>query len=245
MDFNLSDPKERIIVALDVNNLEEAKKIVRQLFPYVGSFKVGLELLTAEGAPQVVELIHSLGGKVFFDGKFNDIPNTIAGAVKAVAKMKVAMLNVHASAGVEAMMSAVANKGESLVLAVTVLTSLEENNAHLIFGGPSKAKVLQFARDAKIAGCNGIICSPQELELLGKQKELSVLIKVTPGVRPSWAAVGDQKRIMTPSEAIKAGADMLVIGRPILQPPSEVGKPINAAVLIATEIEKALEEMDK
>lgn len=245
ISFDLSDPKNRIIVALDVNSLEKAKNAIELLAPYVGTFKVGLELLTAEGAPQVVEFVHSLGGKVFFDGKFDDIPNTIAGAAKAVAKMKVKMFNVHASAGVEAMMSAVANKDESLVLAVTVLTSLEENNANLIFGGPSKARVLQFARDAKLAGCDGIICSPQELELLGKQKELTGLLKITPGVRPSWAAVGDQKRVMTPGEAIKAGADMLVIGRPILQPPAEIGNSITAATMIAQEIKEALNELTK
>jgi orotidine-5'-phosphate decarboxylase len=151
------------------------------------------------------------------------------------------MFNVHASAGIEAMMAAVQNKGISQVLAVTILTSLEENNAHLIFGAPSKAKVLQLARDAKIAGVDGIICSPQELELLGKQKELAGLLKVTPGVRPEWAAAGDQKRIMTPGDAIVAGATALVIGRPITKPPQEVGTPADAARRIADEITEALE----
>jgi orotidine-5'-phosphate decarboxylase len=232
--------KDRIIVALDVSSLDKAKSLVESLAPHVGCFKVGLELLTAVGAPQVVEFVHSLGGQVFYDGKFDDIPNTIGGATKAVAGLNVKMFNVHASAGVEAMMSAVANKGQSLVLAVTVLTSLEENNAHLIFGGPSKAKVLQLARDAKLAGCDGIICSPQELELLGKQKELGGLMKITPGVRPLWASAGDQKRIMTPSEAIKAGATALVIGRPITKPPAEVGSPVDAVKKIAEEISSVL-----
>lgn len=232
--------KDRIIVALDVDSLDKAKVLVESLAPHVGCFKVGLELLTAVGAPQVVEFVHSLGGQVFFDGKFDDIPNTIGGATKAVAGLNVKMFNVHASAGIEAMMAAVANKGQSLVLAVTVLTSLEENNANLIFGGPSKARVLQFARDAKLAGCDGIICSPQELELLGKQKELGGLMKVTPGVRPEWAAAGDQKRIMTPAEAIKAGATALVIGRPITKPPTEIGSPVDAAKRIAEEIATVL-----
>lgn len=232
--------KDRIIVALDVDNLDKAKSLVESLAPYVGCFKVGLELVTAVGAPQVVDFVHSLGGQVFYDGKFDDIPNTIGGATKAVAGLNVKMLNVHASAGIEAMMAAVANKGQSFVLAVTVLTSLEENNAHLIFGGPSKAKVLQYARDAKLAGCDGVICSPQELELLGKQKELGNFMKVTPGVRPEWAAVGDQKRIMTPAEAIKAGATALVIGRPITKPPTEIGSPIDAAKRIAEEISAVL-----
>jgi orotidine-5'-phosphate decarboxylase len=232
--------KDRIIVALDVDSLDKARALVESLAPHVGCFKVGLELLTAVGAPKVVEFVHSLGGQVFYDGKFDDIPNTIGGATKAIAGLNVKMFNVHASAGIEAMMSAVAKKGQSLVLAVTVLTSLEENNANLIFGGPSKARVLQFARDAKLAGCDGIICSPQELELLGKQKELACLLKITPGVRPLWAAAGDQKRIMTPSEAIKAGATALVIGRPITKPPTEVGSPVDAVQKIAEEIAAVL-----
>jgi orotidine-5'-phosphate decarboxylase len=227
----------KIIVALDVNSLEKAKPLIEMLAPHVMCFKVGLELLTAEGAPNVIKTVHSLGGEVFFDGKFDDIPNTIAGAVKALAMFNVKMFNVHASAGIEAMMAAVNNaEAHTLVLAVTVLTSFEENNAFLTFGAPSKAKVMQFARDAKIAGCGGIICSPQELELLGKQTELLDLKKITPGVRPLWAAVGDQKRIMTPAEAIKAGAYALVIGRPITKPPTEIGTPLDAVKRIEEEI---------
>jgi orotidine-5'-phosphate decarboxylase len=232
--------KDRIIVALDVDGLDKAKSLVESLAPYVGCFQVGLELLTAVGAPKVVKFVHSLGGEVFYDGKFDDIPNTVGSAAKAVAGLNVKMFNVHASAGVESMMAAVDNKDQALVLAVTVLTSLEENNAHLIFGGPSKAKVLQLARDAKLAGCDGIICSPQELELLGKQKELDSLLKVTPGVRPKWAATGDQKRVTTPAEAIKAGATALVIGRPITKPPVEIGAPVDAVKKIAEEIEAVL-----
>lgn len=227
-------------MALDVDSLDKAKPLVESLAPHVGCFKVGLELLMAVGTPKVVEFVHLLGGQVFCDGKFDDIPNTVGRAAKVVAGMNVKMFNVHASAGVEAMMAAVANKGQSLVLAVTVLTSLDDDNTYLIFGGPSKAKVLQYARDAKIAGCDGIICSPQELELLGKQNELGSLLKITPGVRPEWAAAGDQKRIMTPAEAIKAGATALVIGRPITKPPMEIGTPVDAAKKIAKEIASVL-----
>ena len=234
------EAKDRIIVALDVPWLEEAGELIGQLAPYVGLFKVGLELISAAGGSQAVQFVHEHGGKVFYDGKFDDIPNTVGAASKVVAGLGVKMFNVHASAGIEAMRAAANNRGKSLVLAVTVLTSLEENNAHLIFGGPSKAKVLQFARDAKLAGCDGIICSPQELELLGKQKELAGLFRVTPGVRPEWAEAGDQKRVMTPGEAIKAGADYLVIGRPITKPPEAIGSPVAAAQRIAKEIKQAL-----
>jgi len=234
------ETKDRIIVALDVNNLDKARRLVRHLVPHVSCFKIGLQLLTSYGAPRVAEFIHELGGKVFLDGKFNDIPNTVGEAAAAAAELGVVMFNVHASSGIEAMMAAVRHKGDSKVLAVTVLTSLEENNAHLIFGAPTKAKVLQLARDAKLAGVDGIICSPQELELLGRQKELDGMLKITPGVRPKWAATGDQKRIMTPGEAIAAGATALVIGRPITQPPKEVGTPLNAVIRIAEEIANAV-----
>lgn len=236
--------KDRVIVALDVDSLEKAQALVKSLAPYVGCFKVGLELLTAVGAPRVVASIHNWDGEVFYDGKLNDIKQTIANTAKVVSGLGVKMFNVHASMGIEAMNAAVINKGNSLVLAVTVLTSLEENNAHLIFGSPSKAKVLQFARDALIAGCDGIICSPQELELLGKQPELADLLKITPGVRPLWAAANDQKRVMTPGEAIKAGATALVIGRPITNPPKEVGTSVDAVKRILEEIESALQEME-
>lgn len=233
------EAKDRIIVALDVDTLYKAESLVGELAPHVGCFKVGLELLTAEGAPRVVGAVHQLGGQLFYDGKFNDIPNTVGYAAERVARLGVKMFNVHASAGIEAMTAAVSHKHQALVLAVTVLTSLEENNAYLIFGGPIKAKVLQFARDAMLAGCDGVICSPQELELLGKP-EFGHLLKVTPGVRPEWAAAGDQKRIMTPAETIKAGADFLVIGRPITRPPAEIGTPVEAAKKIAEEIASAL-----
>ncbi len=232
----MNEPRERIIVALDVNTLEAAVKLVEVLTPHVGGFKIGLELISAVGGPQVVKAVHELGGKVFYDGKFDDIPNTVAGASKAVSSLDVLMFSVHASAGIEAMTAAVENRGKSLVLAVTVLTSREENDANLTFGGPTKAKVLQFAREAKLAGCDGVICSPQELELLGKRPELKDLLKVTPGVRPVWAAAGDQKRVMTPSEAIRAGATTLVIGRPITNPSTEIGGPAEAAKRIADEI---------
>jgi len=231
----MKQPKDRIIVALDVDSLDKAEVLVKRLSPHIGFSKVGLELLTAEGAPRVVNSIQTLGGLVFYDGKFDDIPNTVAGAAKAVAKMGVKMFNVHASAGIDAMMAAVANKGESLVLAVTVLTSREENDANLTFGGPTKARVLQFAREAKLAGCDGIVCSPQELKLIRSRKELNGLLTVVPGIRSSDAPADDQKRTMSAGEAIKAGADYLVIGRPI----TAAADPVEAAKKIAEEIANA------
>lgn len=248
------EAKDRIIVALDVDSLDKAKSLVESLAPHVGCFKVGLELLTAVGAPRVIRLIHSLGGQIFYDGKFNDIPNTVARAAKAVADMGVKMFNVHASSGITAMADAVANKGQSLVLAVTVLTSLDARDLwELGYVSSWQAEpwecyhpavknhyisnlVESMAQAAKEAGVDGIICSPQELNLLGKREGLRGLLKVTPGIRSSDAPPDDQKRTMTASEAIKAGADYLVIGRPITKAPD----PVKAAQKIAEEIASAL-----
>lgn len=234
------DPNGKIIVALDMNSLEKAKPLVESLAPHVACFKVGLELITAVGSEPLVRFIHSAGSKVFYDGKFNDTPNTIRNATKIVANLNVKMFNVHASAGIEAMRAAVDNKGHSRVLAVTVLTSLEEDIGHMIFGSPIKAKVLQLARDAKLAGCDGIVCSPQELLFLRKHSEISGLIKITPGIRPKWADHGDQKRVMTPGEAIKAGSTAIVVGRPVTQPPMKVGTSVDAVRKIADEIANVL-----
>ena len=151
--------------------------------------------------------------------------------------MQVCMFNVHASAGIGGMRAAVANRSESLALAVTVLTSFEENNAHLIFGNPTKASVLQFARDAKYVGMDGIVCSPQELDLLGGEPELDSLLKVTLGIRDANAQPDDQKRTMTAAEAIVAGAHFLVISRPI----TGAGDCVAAAKKFTTQIAGALE----
>lgn len=251
--------KDRIIVALDVSSLERAERLVKDLTPYVGMFKIGLQLITSVGLPQIVDWFEKIGGSpemLFADLKLHDIPTTIGNATLAASELSVGMVNVHASSGLDGMMAAAKNSKsvrpdtggpeqyrDTLVLAVTVLTSHEENSGHLIFGAPTKAKVLQFALWAQQAGCDGIICSPQELVLLRAQNLLKNMLLITPGVRPEYAAVGDQKRIMTPGEAVKAGADYLVIGRPITKPDPPVAGPIDAAVLIATEIEKAEKEM--
>ncbi|MDE2188354.1 MAG: orotidine-5'-phosphate decarboxylase [Patescibacteria group bacterium] len=239
--------KDRIIVAVDVDHPDKAIELVTKLGPKVGSFKIGLELITAmlasvlvmdeqealANAKRVRELFQLLGRQFFYDGKFKDIPNTVGAVSKIVGKMiKVGMFNVHASSGIKGMMAAVENKGESKVLAVTVLTSHEENNAFLDYGAPSKAKVLQYARNAKLAGCDGVICSPQELMLLDDQPELAGLRKVTPGIRSSDDPADDQKRTLSPREATAAGATELVIGRPI----TKAASPVEAAQKIAGEI---------
>lgn len=248
------EPKDRIILALDVDEVSEASRLVRLLASHVGLFKIGLEFITAmlvsliasgqEEAQQklllIRELFALLDGRVLWDGKFDDIPNTVGNASWQVARLGVRMFNVHASAGRRSIEAAVANKGDSLVLGVTVLTSLDPEECVSIFGEEPGPKVLQFARMLVGAGADGIICSPQELELLGQQPDLGGLLKVTPGVRPEWAASGDQRRVMSPRDAIMAGADYLVIGRPIRRPPSEVSGPVEAAVRIAEVIATAM-----
>lgn len=240
------EAKNQIIVALDVPSIEDAIRLVEDLVPHVGLFKIGLELekvaranlLTAseKDVPhqifQLRRLYYLLNGNVFEDVKLDDIPETVGKATEQIARWNPKMLNVHASCGIEAMMRVVANKGSALAFAVTVLTSREENDGSLTFGGAVKAKVLQFAREAKLAGMDGIICSPQELLLIKSRPELKGLRTVVPGIRANDAPPDDQKRTMTAGEAVKAGADWLVIGRPITKAKS----PVEAAKWFAREI---------
>lgn len=241
------EAKDRIIVALDVSDVDKALDLVGELGSHVGAFKVGLEFvwssiaqlltLEEEGAISLLRdlrlFARALGGpKTFIDAKLADIPNTVKGASVAISRLGVKMFNVHASAGVEAVKAAVANKGNSLVFGVTVLTSIGSEECVSIFGDEPNKKVQQFAEMLVDEGADGIICSPKELSILAGIN----LLEATPGVRPTWAAAGDQKRVMTPAEAIQAGADYLVIGRPITQPPPEIGGPVEAAKKIAEEI---------
>jgi len=237
--------KERIIFALDVDGEKNAMPLVGIIAMLVGIIKTGLELITSGEAPEVIRAIQSKGGQVFYDGKFDDIPNTVGKATKIAAGMGVKMINVHASAGKQSIIAAVKNKGRSLILGVTILTSIDETECRSIFGDTPGVKVVQFAHMLLEVGADGIICSPQELVLLGKYKEFDRMLKITPGVRPAWAAANDQKRVMTPGEAIKAGATHLVIGRPISSPPEGIGTPADAAYLIAKEIAEALADMQE
>lgn len=216
--------------------LVKTTSYLEALSPYVGCFKVGLELMHAVGTPQVVQHVLRHGGQVFADCKFNDIPNTVRGASRAVAEMGVRYFTVHASSGIEAIKAASEIKGSSKLLVVTVLTSLDDAASEKIFGNSPRNKVVQFAREALEAGADGIICSPQELELLGQVSDFSSLLKITPGVRPDWAQAQDQKRTLTPKEAIQAGATHLVIGRPISNPPRGIGSPVDAVQAILKEL---------
>jgi orotidine-5'-phosphate decarboxylase len=239
--------KDRIIVPIDTNDIDKALEIVINLRNHVGMFKFGLELITSMIVQLVISgnedllgelqyLFHLVEGKLFWDGKWDDIPNTVKGATLAMSPLKPKIVNVHASAGETAIRAAVQNSSDSLVLGVTILTSISNAECVSIFGNWPKNKVVEFANMLVETKADGIICSPQELVLL---KDMP-LIKVTPGVRPTWASKGDQKRVMSPGEAIQAGADYLVIGRPITNPPEEVGTSLDAIDMIVEEMEAAV-----
>jgi orotidine-5'-phosphate decarboxylase len=242
-------PHERIIVALDAPNIDDAKKTASSLKNSVGALKVGLELLSSEGAPQVLKALAGYG-RIFFDGKFKDIPNTVAGAARAATRLKSWMFNVHTLGGVQ-MMAAAREAAETeskrlginkpLVIGVTILTSLdvkalnEVGFDHVRDSEELKKLVVKLSLLAKQAGLDGVVASPQEIKNIREACGSNFLI-VTPGVRPQWASKGDQKRVMTPHEACDAGADYLVIGRPITNPPAEIGSPVDAIKKIVEEI---------
>jgi len=220
-----SRPQDKIIIALDVPDTDGALRLIDSLSDQgqpPALCKIGLELFTAEG-PSVVKAVKSRGCEIFLDLKFHDIPNTVAHAIKSAVGLGVAMTTLHAVGGpvmMEAATQAANDAGGSdlLILAVTVLTSMD--SAQLGSTGINvepKEQVLRLARLASNAGIGGIVCSPLEITAIRESFSNSreALRIVTPGVRPTWAVAGDQKRVMTPAEAVQAGSDWLVIGRPI------------------------------
>jgi len=214
----MKDGREKLIVALDVANGEKARALVQGLGETVNFYKVGKELFTAEG-PEIVRELVAGGKRVFLDLKFHDIPNTVAGAVRSAASLGVSLLTVHASGG-SAMLKAAAeaarqSAAKPTVLAVTVLTSLSSADLEETgVCGDVETQVLRLAQLAVNAGCGGIVASAQEGTRL-RQMLGSGFTLVTPGIRPAGASVGDQARVVTPADAIRAGASYLVVGRPI------------------------------
>jgi orotidine-5'-phosphate decarboxylase len=237
--------KEKIIVALDVPGADAALRIAHTLHGRVGMFKVGKELFTAEG-PVVVRRLLADGSRVFLDLKFHDIPNTFRAAAQQAAMLGVSLLTVHASGGrkmiaaaVEGVRSAANAKGSeqpARVLAVTALTSLgAEDLAEVGFQGSAEEVVVRLARLAQAAGADGVVASPREIAALRQACGPNFLI-VTPGIRPATGARDDQARTATPESAVRAGADYLVIGRPI----TGAAEPASAADAVALEMERAL-----
>ncbi len=235
----VEEARKRLIVALDVPDAASAVELVSQLEKTCRWFKVGLELFTAAG-PAVIEPLVARGHSVFLDLKFHDIPNTVAGAVRSAAALGARMINVHAAGG-PAMLAAAKAALDGIsdppeLLAVTMLTSMDLAQAKAIGLGRSPAQQVELlARMGLDAGIRGFVCSPQEVAALRALAGPEGVL-VTPGIRPSGSAVGDQKRIATPAEALRQGASYLVVGRPITQAPD----PAEAANAILREMAEAL-----
>ena len=214
-----SRPQDKIIIALDVPDTDGALRLIDSIADHgepPALCKIGLELFTAKG-PSVVKAVKARGCEVFLDLKFHDIPNTVAHAIDSAAGLGVAMTTIHAVGGPVMMEAAAkaAEKMELLILAVTVLTSMDSDQLSSTgINVEPKEQVLRLAGLAAKAGIGGIVCSPLEISAIRESFDEKLRI-VTPGVRPIWAAAGDQKRVMTPAEAVAAGSDWLVIGRPI------------------------------
>ncbi|MBT0654061.1 orotidine-5'-phosphate decarboxylase [Geomobilimonas luticola] len=232
------EARSRILFALDVESFADAKHWVSVLSGHVGMFKVGKQLFTSHG-PDVVRMVDNFGGQVFLDLKYHDIPNTVAMASVEAARLGVKLFNLHALGGYEMMARTVealdkefSGKERAKVLAVTILTSSNEETLRQVgIEYPVREMVVRLAQLAQKAGIDGVVASPQEVELIRAACGNDFLV-VTPGVRPAFASTDDQKRIMTPAEAVRAGADYLVIGRPI----SAAADPLKAAEAIVEEI---------
>jgi len=233
-------PTDRIFVALDTPDVDKARELVDSLTGLVGGIKIGKEFFMANGPAGVVSL--SQGGMpVFLDLKFHDIPNTVAGAVRAVAPLNPLILNVHASGGATMMTAALAAATEAakqcggikpLLIGVTVLTSLGDQDLSTMgIAGTAEEQVLRLAKISQSCGLDGVVCSAREITALRDACGDGFKL-VVPGIRPDWAAANDQKRVVTPFDAVKMGADYLVIGRPI----TSAADPVDAAKRIADEL---------
>ncbi len=233
-DLANNDPRRRLIVALDVSTTGAAQKIVAALGDSALIYKVGMQLYTAEG-PQIVRDLVSSGRQVFLDLKYHDIPNTVGAAVAEAAKLGATMLTVHAAGG-EKMLRAAVDAARArpglMVLAVTVLTSMDADDLETIgIQGTVAESVVRLATVALANGCQGIVTSAREASNLRAALGNDFAV-VTPGVRPGGSSVGDQKRVVTPAEAIAAGASHIVVGRPI----TEAADPAAAARAILSQI---------
>jgi len=229
--------KEKIIVALDAPDADSAKRLADPLLDEGCLFKIGLQLFTAEG-PSIVRDFQKVGARVFLDLKFHDIPNTAREAVRSAAALGVEMTTIHLCGGPAMVAESLAAAADSglLVLGVTVLTSMDADSlASVGVSSDPAEQVVRLAGMGRNLGLRGVVASPREIPILRKNFGADLVI-VTPGVRPAGSDAGDQKRVMTPAEAVQAGADYLVIGRPI----TAAASPVAALRAIAAEMESAV-----
>lgn len=234
--------KNKLIIALDVDNVHKAREMVNRLRGVAGMFKIGVQLFTAAG-PSFVREIVSSGERVFLDLKYHDIPNTVALAGVEATRLGVSIFNIHASGGTEMMRrtaDAISECAEAerrsrpLIIAVTILTSANaETVTEVGFGSTPEELVPRLARLAKTSGMDGVVASPLEISSIRAAVDDPGFVVITPGVRPAGAYLADQKRVTTPREAILAGADYIVVGRPILEAPD----PAQAAQQILGEMQ--------
>ncbi len=239
------NPKDRIILALDVDDFNEAKKLVRELKDYVGFFKVGLQLYTSVGS-EIIEMIHDEGGKVFFDGKFHDIPNTVARASANLVKKGISFFDIHIKGGSKMLSTTVKLANETAkkyekeaptILGVTLLSSFgqktltQELNVNMNIDD----YVASLTKIAIDAGLNGVVASASEALVIRKEAKENFII-VCPAIRPTWSVVNDQVRVVTPTDAVLSGVDYMVVGRPVTSAEDRKG----AIQLIIDEIENAL-----
>ncbi len=241
--------KDKFFVAIDVDTLDEAKRLMDSLAGLVSHVKLGLQLATHESWTSVIEAAHEREFKVFCDAKFKDIPNTMEHAAYSLVSYKPEFFTVMADNSAEALRSVRSGVDRAAaelqltdkpkIIAVSVLTSISPEECQHIYGGDIQTKTKQFGSNAVRAGLDAIVCSPEEIELFRSDSAFEKTMIITPGVRPSWAASNDQTRFTTPAEAIKRGADMLIIGRPITQPQAEIGSVQEAVKRIIEEIEGA------
>lgn len=238
---------ERIIVAIDFDDFEAAKPVIDELEGTGVMVKFGNQIGTYEGWGKLVEYAHSKGLKVFCDTKFKDIPHTVEKSARAISRFSPEIFNIMADNSSAALQGAVAGADSAvldwqtdkpMVIGVTVLTSIDENVSQEIYGGAPADKVMQFALASADAGLDGLVCSAQEAMMLSNDPKTAHLVLITPGIRPEWASKGDQSRVMTPAQAVKNGADYLVIGRPITKPPESAGSSKDALALIIKELEE-------
>jgi len=250
MSIENMSAKDKLILALDVDTMEEAKELVSELKEYVGTFKVGLQLFSSVG-PDVIKLINDEGAKIFFDGKFHDIPNTVAKASANLVKHGVSFFNIHIQGGSKMITSSIKLARETAkkyglpkptILGVSLLTSFGQRTLteELKVNMNIDDYVSSLAKLAKSSGLDGIICSATDVPKFKKECGEDFIV-LCPAIRPTWSVVNDQIRVVTPSDAVRAGVDYMVVGRPITSADDRV----TAAKLILDEIEEAMTQTEE
>ena len=248
MRTNNKSARDRLVLALDVNTMEEARELVTDLKDYVGVFKVGLQLFTSVG-PDIIKMIQDEGREIFFDGKFHDIPNTVAKASANLVRQGVSFFNLHTVGGSKMISTTVKLSRETArslelpkptILGVTILTSFGQRTLteELLISQNIDDYVGKLAKLGKDSGLDGIIASATDVPKIRKECGDDFII-LCPAIRPTWSVVNDQIRVVTPTDAIKMGVDYLVVGRPI----TSAADKVSAAKLVLDEMEEAIEEM--